>query len=295
MREIVVLSGKGGAGKTSVTAAFAALAENKVVCDLDVDAPDLHILLDPQNTAAEEFLSGNIAQVEESDCDGCGICRDVCRFEAVSLTARGKAAIDPRRCEGCKACVALCPRRTIAFPPRVCGYFARSDTRFGPLVHARLDPGGENSGRLVALLKRNAKTLAEKEGHELILCDGAPGIACPVISSLSGATLAVLVTEPTPSGTHDLLRVAELCDHFRLPMGVIINKADINPEEAARIEAACAAKGRTVLGRLPYSPDVTLAMKARKTLPEYGGPLADDIARLWEAANALASACAKAK
>ena len=295
MREIVVLSGKGGAGKTTVTAAFAALAENKVICDLDVDAPDLHILLDPQNTAAEEFLSGNIAQVEESDCDGCGICRDVCRFEAVSLTARGKAAIDPRRCEGCKACVALCPRRTIAFPPRVCGYFARSDTRFGPLIHARLDPGGENSGRLVALLKRNAKELAERQGHELILCDGAPGIACPVISSLSGATLAVLVTEPTPSGTHDLLRVAELCDHFRLPMGVIINKADINPEEAARIEAACAAKGRTVLGRLPYSPDVTLAMKARKTLPEYGGPLADDIARLWEAANALASACAKAK
>ncbi|WP_300160230.1 ATP-binding protein [Solidesulfovibrio sp.] len=295
MREIVVLSGKGGAGKTSVTAAFAALAENKVVCDLDVDAPDLHILLDPKNTVAEEFLSGNLALVERTDCDGCGTCRDVCRFGAVTLGAGGKAVVDPRRCEGCKACVALCPRQAIAFPPRVCGYFARSETRFGPFVHARLDPGGENSGRLVALLKRNARELAEKEGHELILCDGAPGIACPVISSLSGATLAVLVTEPTPSGIHDLLRVAELCDHFRLPVGVIVNKADVNPEQADRLEAACAEKGRVVLGRLPYSPDVTRAMKARLTLPEYGGPLGEEIARLWEAANALAHACAKAR
>ena len=288
MREIVVLSGKGGAGKTSVTAAFAALAENKVVCDLDVDAPDLHILLDPQNTAAEEFLSGNIAQVEESDCDGCGICRGVCRFEAVTITARGKAAIDPRRCEGCKACVALCPRRTIAFPPRVCGYFARSDTRFGPLIHARLDPGGENSGRLVALLKRKAKEMAEKQGRDLILCDGAPGIACPVISSLSGATLAVLVTEPTPSGIHDLMRVAGLCDHFRLPTAVIVNKADLNEAETARIEAFCAAGGHTLIGRVPYHPDVTRAMVQKQTLPEYGGPLAASVASLWDAITNLA-------
>ncbi|WP_428566047.1 MAG: ATP-binding protein [Solidesulfovibrio sp. DCME] len=295
MREIVVLSGKGGAGKTSVTAAFAALARNAVVCDLDVDAPDLHILLDPRDTAAEEFVSGNLAQVEPSDCDGCGICRDVCRFAAVAMGDDGKAVIEPRRCEGCKACVALCPRRAIAFPPRVCGYFAVSGSRFGPFIHARLDPGAENSGRLVALLKRKARDLAERKGHELILCDGAPGIACPVISALSGATLAVLVVEPTPSGIHDFSRVATLCDHFRLPAGVIVNKADLNPEETTRLEATCRQAGRPVLGRLPYSPDVTRAMKAKLTLPEYGGPLAGDIARLWEAANALADSCAKAK
>lgn len=295
IREIVVLSGKGGAGKTSITAAFAALAQNAIVCDLDVDAPDLHILFEPTDTAAEEFVSGHLAQVEPDDCDGCDICRETCRFEAVTMGPDGKAVIDPRRCEGCKACVVLCPRRAIAFVPRVCGYFAVSTTRFGPFVHARLDPGGENSGRLVALLKRKAKEMAEKQGRDLILCDGAPGIACPVISALSGATLAVLVVEPTPSGTHDFLRVAKLCDHFRLPVGVIINKADVNPEEAARLEALCAEAGRPVLGRLAYSPDVTRAMKAKQTLPEYGGPLAGDIARLWEAANALAKNCAKAK
>jgi len=295
MREIVVLSGKGGAGKTSITAAFAALARNAIVCDLDVDAPDLHILLSPKDTAAEEFVSGNLAQVEASDCDGCGVCREICRFEAVSVGEDGKAVIDPHRCEGCKACVALCPRRAIAFPPRVCGYFAVSASRFGPFVHARLDPGGENSGRLAALLKRRARELAEKAGHELIVCDGAPGIACPVISALSGASLAVLVVEPTPSGTHDFLRVAKLCDHFKLPTGVIVNKADLNPAETARLEDQCRQADRPVLGHLPYSPDVTRAMKAKVTLPEYGGPLAGELARLWEATNALAQTCAKAK
>lgn len=295
MREIVVLSGKGGAGKTSITAAFAALAQNAIVCDLDVDAPDLHILFDPKDTRAEDFISGNLAAVQPELCDGCGICAEVCHFDAVTLGADGKAVVDSHRCEGCKACVALCPRQAIAFPPRRCGYYAVSSCRFGPFVHARLDPGGENSGRLVALLKRKAKELAEKQGKDLILCDGAPGIACPVISALSGATMAVLVVEPTPSGTHDFLRVAKLCDHFRLPVGVIVNKADVNLEETAHLEALCREAKRPVLGRLPYSPDVTRAMKARQTLPEYGGPLAGEIARLWEAVNALAATCAKEK
>ena len=240
MREIVVLSGKGGAGKTSLTAAFAALAQNKVLCDLDVDAPDLHILLDPQNTVRSDFVSGHLARIEPDRCNACGLCRDRCRFEAIEPTDSGGWRINPHRCEGCKACVVLCPQQAIAFSPRTCGFHALSDTRFGPLVHARLNPGAENSGRLVSLLKKQAKDLAQKDGLDLILCDGAPGIACPVISSLSGATLAVLVTEPTPSGIHDLKRVAGLCDHFRLPTAVIVNKADLNEAETSRIEAFCA-------------------------------------------------------
>ncbi len=293
MREIVVLSGKGGAGKTSLAAAFAALASNKVVCDLDVDAPDLHILLDPADTMRQDFVSGSLAVIDPVSCNGCGICRDMCRFEAVSAAPSGTHAIDPHRCEGCKTCVVFCPSRAIDFRPRTCGTWAVADTRFGPLVHARLHPGAENSGKLVTLLKRQARALAKRQGLDLVLCDGAPGIACPVISSLSGATLAVLVTEPTPSGTHDLLRVADLCAHFRLPAAVIVNKADLNPDEAGRIEKACAGHGLALLGRLPHAPDVTRAMMAKKTLPEYGGPLADAVAGLWESIERLAGGDAR--
>ncbi len=290
MREIVVLSGKGGAGKTSLTAAFAALAAGAVVCDLDVDAPDLHILFEPANTVSEPFVSGHLAVVDPDRCDGCGQCLDLCRFEAVSATDAGTCAIDPRRCEGCKTCVVLCPSRAIGFLPCSCGFHAVSDTRFGPFVHARLDPGAENSGRLVALLKNRARSLARDSGRDLVLCDGAPGIACPVISSLSGATLAVLVTEPTPSGSHDLERVADLCGRFRVPVGVVINKADLNPREAAGIEAFCASRGHALLGRLPHHPDVTRAMVRKLTLPEYGGPLSGLVAGLWEAVCNLAGA-----
>jgi MinD superfamily P-loop ATPase len=288
MREIVVLSGKGGAGKTSLTAAFAALAKNKVVCDLDVDAPDLHIVLDPQNTVSADFVSGHLAQIDPTLCNGCGLCQELCRFDAMKKALDETWRINPYRCEGCKTCVVMCPQKAISFSPRTCGYHAVSDTRFGRLVHARLDPGAENSGRLVALLKNKAKALAKQDGLDLILCDGAPGIACPVISTLSGATLAVLVTEPTPSGTHDLKRVAGLCDHFRLPAAVIINKADLNPEEAARIETFCAEHGYRLLGRVPHHPDVTRAMVQKLTLPEYGGPLAGVVANLWDAIENLA-------
>lgn len=290
MPEIVVLSGKGGAGKTSVTAAFAALSRNAVLCDLDVDAPDLHILLAPRGSRREPFVAGHLAAIDPARCDGCGECADRCRYGAVSAADRDRFVINPAHCEGCKVCVVLCPRQAILFTPRTCGVSAVSDTRYGPFVHARLDPGAENSGRLVALLRQKAKALAKEQGRDLILADGAPGIACPVVSSMTGATLAVLVTEPTPSGSHDLGRVAALCDHFRLPTAVLLNKSDLNADEAARIEDACRDAGRPILGRLPYSPDVTAAMAARQTLTEYGGPLADALAEAWDNVLALAAA-----
>lgn len=267
MREIVVISGKGGTGKTSITAAFAHLAENKVICDLDVDAPDLHLLLDPHVVRREDFHSGHEAVIDPERCSGCGTCQGMCRFGAV-LEDDGRYRIDPLRCEGCKVCVAFCPEGAIDFPSRHCGTRYVSDTRFGPMVHAQLFPGQENSGRLVSELKKEARKLAGEMGRDLILCDGSPGIGCPVISSLSQANLAVIVTEPTPSGLHDLERVAALCEHFRIKVAVIVNKHDLNPDHTAAIEELCRARGYALAGRLPHDTVVTEAMVARKAVTE---------------------------
>lgn len=287
MREIVVISGKGGTGKTSVCAAFSHLAADKVICDLDVDAPDMHILLDPQVRVKEAFVSGNEAIIDHDACHRCGACLDRCRFGAVKR--EGDAyAVDPLRCEGCGVCVALCPARAISFPDKECGEWYVSDTRFGPLVHAQLYPGQENSGRLVTLLKQQARQLAKERGLGLVLCDGSPGVGCPVISSLSGASLAVTVVEPTPSGRHDFERVAALCDHFRIPVAVLINKADLNPREEAAIRDVAAARGYTVVGSLPFDPAVTGSMIRRKALTETDTPLAATLADIWGRVRTLA-------
>jgi MinD superfamily P-loop ATPase len=288
MREIVVVSGKGGTGKTSLTAAFAHLSRNKVLCDLDVDAPDLHILLDPRPLRREDFISGREARIDPAACTSCGLCRDACRFAAIRDVA-GVPAVDPLRCEGCKVCVAVCPAGAIAFEPKHCGEWSVSATRFGTLAHAQLHPGEENSGRLVTLLKAEARRIAEEQGKSLILCDGAPGIGCPVISSLAGVTLAVAVTEPTPSGRHDLERVCGVCDHFRTPVAVIVNKHDLNPVEDARIEAFCRKRGYELVARLPHDPLVTAAMVQRKAVTE----LADNgfthfLLRAWKRIGQLA-------
>lgn len=289
MREIVVISGKGGTGKTSVCAAFSHLAADKVICDLDVDAPDLHILLDPQVRVKEAFVSGNEAIIDRDACRRCGVCLDRCRFGAVKR--EGDAyAVDPLRCEGCGVCVALCPARAVGFPDKECGEWYVSDTRFGPLVHAQLYPGQENSGRLVTLLKQQARQLAKERGLGLVLCDGSPGVGCPVISSLSGASLAVTVVEPTPSGRHDFERVASLCDHFRIPVAVLINKADLNPREEAAIRELAAARGYAVVGRLPFDPAVTGSMIRRKALTETDTPLAATLADIWDRVRTLAEA-----
>lgn len=268
MREIVIISGKGGAGKTSVTGAFAHLADNTILCDLDVDAPDLHLLLDPKHIKEEDFRSGNEAEIRTEDCTQCGTCEEVCRYDAIE-SVDGEFNIRPFRCEGCKVCVTLCPAQAIDFPQRHCGEWYVSATRFGTMVHAQLFPGEENSGRLVTLLKQHARAMAEEQGIEIVLCDGAPGIGCPVISSLAGTDLAVVVTEPTPSGLHDLKRVAKLCDGFRTPVAVMINKHDINPTVADEIERYCTSQGYTVICRLPHDRAVTEAMVNRQVITEY--------------------------
>lgn len=259
MREVLIISGKGGTGKTSLTGAFAHLASNKIICDLDVDAPDLHLLLRPTNYQSEDFYSGYEARIVGEECTGCGICASMCRYDAVRRNGNG-FSVDPLRCEGCKVCVTFCPAGAIRFPQKHCGRWHISSTRFGPLVHAQLFPGEANSGRLVMVLKQQARELAKTFGKDLILCDGAPGIGCPVISSLSGTDLAVAVTEPTPSGRHDLERVADLCSHFQVTFAVIINKCDLNGEEAERIEAFCKTRGYPMIAKLPHDPVVTEAM-----------------------------------
>lgn len=271
MRELVVISGKGGTGKTSVTAALAHLAAQEpggvMLCDLDVDAPDLHLLLAPDLAETHEFRSGHEAVIDPDLCVNCGLCVGMCRFGAVRQGPRG-CSVDPLRCEGCKVCVQFCPATAVGFEEKTCGRWHASSTRLGPMIHAQLFPGQENSGRLVALLKKEARERAKALGTPLMLCDGAPGIGCPVISSLSGAGLAVLVTEPTPSGLHDLSRVAELCRHFRIPVAVIINKFDLNPEQSAAIERHCLDCGHVLLGRLPYDDVVLRAMVQGKCVTE---------------------------
>ena len=282
MREIVVISGKGGTGKTSLTGAFAHLAENKIICDLDVDAPDLHIILSPDMACTEDFYSGHEAVIDNSRCQMCGTCLDMCQFGAVKFDGT-RYFIENLRCEGCKVCVSFCPGEAIDFPARYCGQWFVSSTRFGTMVHARLFPGAENSGRLVTLLRNQAREKARQEGKDLILCDGAPGIGCPVISSLSGTNLAVIVTEPTLSGLHDLQRVAQLCSHFKTRVAVVINKFDLNIQQSREIEDYCRGKNFELAGNMPYDPHFTAAMVDKMVVTESSDSrVARKVSRIWE-------------
>jgi MinD superfamily P-loop ATPase len=264
------------------------MAKGALVCDLDVDAPDLHLLLAPEVERKEEFYSGNLAIIDQERCTACGRCQELCKFDAVRQVD-GQMQIDPMHCEGCMVCVHFCPEGAIDFPSRHCGEWYTSRTRFGPLVHAQLFPGQENSGRLVALLRQEARGLAEKEGLDVILSDGPPGIGCPVISSLSGTSLAVIVTEPTMSGLHDLKRVVELCNNFRVPVGVVINKHDLDKSQADQVAHYAQELGLTVLGRLPHDPAFVEAMVAGKVIGEQrDGPLAQELARIWKEIRSLA-------
>jgi len=286
MKELVVISGKGGTGKTSVTASLAALARRSVICDCDVDAADLHLVLTPQIKEEHEFISGHEAVIRPADCTGCGICQDVCRFNAVRTkpTPQGELifTVDPVACEGCKVCVEICPEKAIDFLDCTCGRWFVSDTRLGPMVHARLGVAAENSGKLVSTVRREARAIAEKEHYDLIIVDGPPGIGCPVIASLTGATQVLIVTEPTVSGEHDLERVLSLAGHFRIPASVCVNKWDLNEEMTKQIEDKARRSGATIAGRIRYDSAVTRAQIQQKAVVEIDAPGADDIRQLWQ-------------
>jgi MinD superfamily P-loop ATPase len=287
MKELVVISGKGGTGKTSLVASFASLAKNAVLADCDVDAADLHLVLAPTVERREAFTSGHEAIIRQADCIRCGACLAHCRFDAVKTDGRaaGEAefTIDPVSCEGCGVCVHFCPVKAIDFPERTCGEWFVSATRHGPMVHARLGIAAENSGKLVSLVRKEARRIAEEQGRDLILVDGPPGIGCPVIASIGGCSLVLAVTEPTPSGNHDLARVMELAEHFKTPLLVCINKCDINPEVSRQIEQEVKRRGHSVVAHLPYDPVVTQAQMAGQSVVEYAnGPLAEQLRGLWQ-------------
>lgn len=254
MKEVLILSGKGGTGKTSIVGSFAHLAKNKILVDCDVDASDLHLLLGPRPREEHEFRSGVKARVEADKCTGCGLCAELCQFEAVTMEET--ASISAFSCEGCGVCAHFCPEQAILLDEDHCGSWYISDTDYGPLVHAELFAGAENSGKLVSHIKTQARQLAESIGTELILIDGAPGVGCPVIASFSNVDLALLVTEPTLSGRHDLERALDLADHFKLPAMVCINKWDLHPAMSDEIETACKDRGVEVLGKIPFDPMV---------------------------------------
>lgn len=286
MNELVVISGKGGTGKTSILAALAALTGKAVLADADVDAADLHLVLTPTIRQRHAFRCGHEAIIRQDDCLRCGACLARCRFEAVRMGEGGAGEaefrIDATACEGCGVCVRACPAKAIDFPEKQSGEWFVSDTRFGPLVHARLAPGGENSGKLVSQVKTAARDLAEAAGADLILVDGPPGVGCPVIAAISGATQVLVVTEPTLSGLHDLERVLELTRHFGLPAAVCVNKWDINPELTDRIEATAARLGARAVGRVRYDRDVTRAqLQARAVTEMPRSGTGEDIAQVW--------------
>lgn len=285
MKELVIVSGKGGTGKTSLTAAFAFLSKNKVLCDADVDASNLHLLMSPQIKQRHEFSSGHSAVIDQQRCSKCGTCRDLCQWNAISPDFH----VDTLQCEGCGVCVHLCPEQAIDFPIDKAGDWYISETRFGKMVHARLGIGEESSGKLVTRVRKEARTIAESNCAELILTDGPPGIGCPVIASVGGATALLVVTEPTLSGWHDAKRMLSLAARFRIPCMIVINKYDLNPEQSKRIEAHALTKQVAMAGKLPFDHLFNKAMIKGKTIFEYNGcsDICQQVRQVWENVNGM--------
>ena len=265
MKELVILSGKGGTGKTSVTAAFAAIAENKMLCDADVDAADLHLLAAPDFNQRFDFMGGGLAIIDPKKCSQCGYCAELCRFDAIDASFQ----VDEIACEGCGVCVDLCPEAAIDFPPQKCGEWFISNSRIGRMVHARLGVAQENSGKLVALIRNQARMIVKEKKMDLILTDGPPGVGCPVIASLGGASRILIVAEPTVSGIHDMDRVAELARHFKIPAMICVNKFDLNVDQTQAIKDLAKVKQIDFVGAIPFDPVVTEAMVNGKTIVEY--------------------------
>jgi MinD superfamily P-loop ATPase len=285
MKQLVILSGKGGTGKTSVAAALAHLAAAErpiVLADADVDAANLELVLDPTRLEEHVFMGGQVAIIDPDKCQVCGICYDVCRFEAI-VPGEDTYRVDALACEGCASCIYQCPEEAIHAEEQQAGLWFRSETRLGPLFHAHLFAGQENSGKLVTMVKQQGRLLALDEGRELLIVDGPPGIGCPVISANAGADLALLITEPTVSGIHDLERILGTVNHFRVPALVCINKADLNPAQATAIKTYCRENGIEMVGRLPYDDVVTRAMVQGQAVTRYEpqGTMARALREMW--------------
>jgi MinD superfamily P-loop ATPase len=296
MQEIVVISGKGGTGKTSLVSGLASLGPPKVLADCDVDAADLHLIMHPAVQKRHEFISGELAHIDPELCTECGLCREYCRFNAIDESFR----VWEQDCEGCALCSHVCPSGAVRMEPRFNGYWYVSETRFGTMVHAALLPGAENSGKLVTTVRTEAREIAKDSGTDLILTDGSPGIGCPVIASLSRASLALIVAEPTVAAVSDLKRVQELTAYFDIPSGIVLNKADINESLGEEVENFAREKGLPLLGRIPYSEAVTRAQIEGQSITEYDPEgLGLTIHHIWdgigERLQALESGAAEAK
>ncbi len=288
MKQLVILSGKGGTGKTSVAAAFSHLAAegpdqiSVVLADADVDAANLELVLAPRVLMREDFWGGQLAIIDQATCTSCGECVDACRFDAIHESS-GHYAVDPIACEGCASCVYQCPNGAITMEDQVAGQWFRSESRFGPLFHAELYPAQENSGKLVTMIKQHARLLALDEGHELVIVDGPPGIGCPVISAASGADLALIVAEPSIAGVHDMQRILHTTDHFGVRALVCINKADLYPDGSAEITSFCQDNNYELIGTIPYDIGVTEAMTQGEPVTAYqtNGAASHALREVW--------------
>jgi MinD superfamily P-loop ATPase len=283
IRQLAVLSGKGGTGKTTIAAAFASLAKSKVLVDCDVDAADLHLLLHPRILKQEKYYGGRSPRVDLDKCTQCGLCTEVCRFQAIE-----NGVVNYVSCEGCGFCSHICPESAIVMEEAFSGDWFLSDTPYGPFVHARLGIGEENSGKLVTVVRKQATEIAKEKNLTLILIDGPPGIGCPVTASMTGVDLVLAVTEPTLSGIHDLERILKLAEHFKILSMVCINKFDINLENTQQIASYCRNNGSRIIGRIPYEPKVIEALVNRKTVMEYPCNGVEGIVqRMWEEIEAF--------
>ena len=282
MKQILVLSGKGGTGKTILTASFASLAKNKIMVDCDVDAADLYILLKPEIKKRQDFIGGKVAIIDENLCINCGQCKSVCRFEAIRLGNRHACSLQIN-CEGCGCCSLVCPVGAIKMVDNISGEWFISNTKYGYFVHAKLGIAEENSGKLVAKIRDEAKKLAEAKKADYVIIDGTPGIGCPVMASLAGIDLAVIVTEPTVSGIHDMKRVIELTKHFKITAKVVINKFDLNLENCEKIKVLCDENNMEILGQIPFDKIVSKSIVMCLPLVEYtDGKVSQEIKNIWD-------------
>jgi MinD superfamily P-loop ATPase len=258
-KQIAIISGKGGTGKTTLAGSLSVLFDNHIIADCDVDSSNMHLILKPKIKETIQYKAGHKAEILESKCIGCGKCQQVCRYDAIHKRGTDKYSVDPFACEGCKACVLVCPTKAVDFVLNHPGDYFISDTKYGPFVHAELKPGEEMSGGLVAQVRKQALKMAVDKRKAYVIIDGAPGIGCPATSSLTGTDYAILVTEPTVSGIHDMERMMEVIKHFKIPFSVVINRYDMNEEKSKEIEALCEKENIRVLGKISFDEKVNAA------------------------------------